>query len=100
MVVLFQILLILISAILAFFILIQPARGEGIASAFGGVGGESFFGTKAHQHMSRFTIVLSVLVLVLAVLINVFSRSEEPTKARPGEAPTPTPTAPAEQPNK
>lgn len=94
MVVLLQILLILLSLILAFFILIQPARGEGIASAFGGVGGESFFGTKAHQHMSRFTIVLSVLLLVLAVAINVLSRSTEPTRAKPGEAPTPT--APAE----
>jgi preprotein translocase subunit SecG len=91
MVILLQVLFILICILLSFFILLQPARGEGIAGAFGGVGSESFFGTKAHQHMSRLTIFLSIGVLVLALVINLLSRggsSNEDTKAPP------TPSAP------
>jgi preprotein translocase subunit SecG len=88
-----QILFILVCIFLAFFILIQPARGEGIAGAFGGVGSESFFGTKAHQHMSRLTIFLSIAVLILALWINWIARGgpSEDTKAPENKPAAPAP---------
>jgi protein translocase SecG subunit len=69
-----QIPFILVCVILSFFILIQPAKGDGIAGAFGMGGSESFFGTKAGQHMNRLTIFLSIGVLVLALVINLLAR--------------------------
>ena len=60
----------LVCAFLVFVIIIQPSQGEGLASAFGGGGGESFFGTKAGQHINRFTIVLAIVFLLLAIVIN------------------------------
>jgi len=61
----------LVSAILIFVIIIQPAQGEGLGSAFGGGMSESFFGTRAGQHMSRITIILAVIFLALAIIINL-----------------------------
>jgi preprotein translocase subunit SecG len=76
MLILLQILFLLIALMLCFIILVQPAKGDGIASAFAGVGSESFFGTKAHQSMSRITIVLSVLVLALGIIINMIRAAD------------------------
>jgi preprotein translocase subunit SecG len=41
-----------------------------MAAAFGGMGSDSFFGTKAHQHINKFTVFLAVSFLVLAFCIN------------------------------
>jgi preprotein translocase subunit SecG len=41
-----------------------------MAAAFGGMGSDSFFGTKAHQHINKFTVFLAVSFLVLAFWIN------------------------------
>lgn len=77
----------LLCIFMVFVIVIQPARGEGLAGAFGGGGMESFFGTRAGQHMNRFTIVLAALFLILALLINLGNRSN-------GKKPEPTPQTP------
>jgi len=66
----------LVCAFLVFVIIIQPSQGEGLASAFGGGGGESFFGTKAGQHINRFTIVLAIVFLLLAIVINKLNNTE------------------------
>ena len=60
-----SIIFVLSSALLVFVVIIQPSQGEGLASAFGGGGTESFFGTKAGQHINRFTIILSAIFLLL-----------------------------------
>lgn len=86
-----QILFILVCMILAFFILIQPAKGDGIAGAFGMGGSESFFGTKAGQHMNRLTIFLSIGVLVLALVINLMAKGSA-GKGDESNAPDKTPS--------
>jgi len=89
--ILMQILFLIFAVMLCFIILIQPAKGEGIASAFAGVGSESFFGTRAHQSMSRITIVLSVLVLALGIGINLY-RAAQMAPPTPTEKPPAAPT--------
>lgn len=70
MLIVLEILFILLSLLLIAVILIQPPKGEGLASAFGG-GGDTFFGTKTTQHINRFTIIVSVIILLLTILINI-----------------------------
>jgi preprotein translocase subunit SecG len=85
---LLKIIFILASILLIFIILVQPSRGEGIASAFGGVGTDTFFGTKAHQQISRFTVILSIIVLALVLLINILaSKKEQPSRIPKGPPP-------------
>lgn len=47
-------------------ILLQRGRGGGLAGAFGGMGGQSAFGTKAGDFFTRLTIGLAVFWIVLA----------------------------------
>ena len=61
---------IIICILLIFMVVITPSQEGGMAAAFGGMGSDSFFGTKAHQHINRFTIFLAIIFLVLALLIN------------------------------
>ncbi len=53
-------------------ILIQPAKSGGMGAAFGGVG-ESVFGGKAGSHLTKATVVMTVIffaaTLLLAALI-------------------------------
>ena len=51
-------------------IAVSPAQGEGLASAFSGVGSDSFFGTKAQSKINRFTAGLAIVIILLAVAIN------------------------------
>jgi len=73
MLVLLSILFALVCLLLIFMVVITPSQSEGLAGAFGGMGSDTFFGTKAGQHINRFTIGLAVAFLVLAVLINVMA---------------------------
>lgn len=81
------ILILLLAILLSFIILIQPARGEGIASAFAGVGSESFFGTKAHSQMSRVTIILAVLLLLAVIGTNLWHAGEKEESDKDGKPP-------------
>lgn len=65
-----EIIFVIISLMLVFIIIIQPSTGEGLASAFSGVGSESFFGTKLMSRVAKFTWFLATLVLLLAIYIN------------------------------
>src|SRR6185436_13552138 len=49
-------------------ILIQRGRGGGLAGAFGGLGGQSAFGTKAGDVFTVITIVTAVIWVALACL--------------------------------
>ena len=85
-----------ICLILIFLVVITPSNEGGIAAAFGGMGSDSFFGTKAHSHINKTVVVLSVLFLVLAVAINLLNMQggnvdqEKLDKVNP-----PAPVAPA-----
>ena len=64
------ILFVIICLLLIFMVVITPSQEGGMAAAFGGMGSDSFFGTKAHQHINKFTVFLAVSFLVLAFFIN------------------------------
>ena len=98
MVILFSILFVIVCILLVFMVVITPSQSEGLAGAFGGMGSDTFFGTKAGQHINRFTVFLAVSFLVLAVLINVYatrSSSKGTPLVPPGtSAPAAAPAAP------
>jgi len=66
---LLSIFFIIICILLIFMVVITPSQEGGMAAAFGGMGSDSFFGTKAHQHINKFTVFLAVSFLASAVLL-------------------------------
>src|SRR5688572_13570275 len=99
MLILFSILFVIVCLLLIFMVVITPSQSEGLAGAFGGMGSDTFFGTKAGQHINRFTVGLAVSFLVLAVLINVVAvrkADKAPPLVQPrSSAPAPAPAPPA-----
>ncbi|HZZ29891.1 MAG TPA: preprotein translocase subunit SecG [Pirellulales bacterium] len=61
-------LLLATSIFLILLILIQRGRGGGLAGAFGGMGGQSAFGTKAGDLFTRVTIGVTFLWIVLCIV--------------------------------
>lgn len=68
--VMLSILFVIVCLLLIFMVVITPSSEGGMAAAFGGMGSDSFFGTKAHQHINKFTVFLAISFLVLAFGIN------------------------------
>ncbi len=61
--------LLLITAIfLIVLVLIQRGKGGGLAGAFGGMGGQSAFGTKAGDTFTKITIGVATFWIVLCVI--------------------------------
>src|SRR5437899_10791670 len=58
----------LVGMFLMFVILLRRGRGGGLAGAFGGLGGQSAFGTKAGDVFTVITIVTVILWVVLACI--------------------------------
>ena len=59
------ILLFVTSVFLILLVLVQRGRGGGLAGAFGGMGGQSAFGTKAGDLFTRITIIVATFWIVL-----------------------------------
>lgn len=58
-------------------VLIQRGRGGGLAGAFGGMGGQSAFGTKAGDVFTKITVIVAACWILLCILaINLLSRRE------------------------
>lgn len=58
-------------------VLIQRGRGGGLAGAFGGMGGQSAFGTKAGDVFTRITVIVAACWILLCITaINVLGRRE------------------------
>ena len=69
-----MVLLGLTAIFLILLVLIQRGRGGGLAGAFGGMGGQSAFGTKAGDLFTRVTIVTAAVWIVLCALsVKIFS---------------------------
>ncbi|MDA0283112.1 MAG: preprotein translocase subunit SecG [Planctomycetota bacterium] len=64
----------LISALLILVVLLQRGRGGGLAGAFGGLGGQSAFGTKAGDVFTKITIGLVTVWVLLAGISGVMAR--------------------------
>ena len=60
-----MVLMFLVALFLILLVLIQRGRGGGLAGAFGGMGGQSAFGTKAGDLFTRITIVVASIWVVL-----------------------------------
>ena len=73
---LLMVLLLLTSVFLILLVLVQRGRGGGLAGAFGGLGGQSAFGTKAGDLFTRITIVTATFWIILcAFSVKHFSDS-------------------------
>src|SRR2546423_4970897 len=92
-------LLILICGFLMLLILIQKGRGGGLASAFGGAGGNTAFGSKTGDVLTWATSVVFGIFLILTVaLTKVGGAWQNRRAATPGTNvtnPTRTPGQPA-----
>jgi preprotein translocase subunit SecG len=77
------------AVLLSVVILLQEAKGGGLAEAFGGLGAQTF-GVKA-SGINKFTTYVAIVFLVSAVLITCFRKGTtvfEPIEPAPGGAPT------------
>lgn len=82
---LYGFLLFLTALFLILLVLIQRGRGGGLAGAFGGMGGQSAFGTKAGDTFTKVTIVVATFWIVLCIVgvkygSNVQSKMAEGSK--------------------
>ena len=66
--------LVFISLILIAVILLQRGRGGGLAGAFGGMGGQRAFGTKAGDVFTKITIGLVAVWVLLAGVSGILAR--------------------------
>jgi len=105
-------LFIIVCLFMILLILIQKGRGGGLASAFGGAGGNTAFGSKTGDVLTWATSVVFGVFLLLAVALNLFANARHdatttatntrtvPARSAPGPGPlnnpvTPDPVLPA-----
>lgn len=82
----FGIIIFLLSLFLILLILIQRGRGGGLAGAFGGMGGQSAFGTKAGDLFTRITIGVAFVWIVMSVAAIKFLNRSQSVFGEPGAA--------------
>ena len=75
-IVVLTILLIMVSLFMILLVLIQRGRGGGLAGAFGGMGGQSAFGTRAGDTFTRITIVLAVVWILMGGVLGILIRKD------------------------
>jgi len=88
--VLLMVVLFLTAVFLILLVLVQRGRGGGLAGAFGGLGGQSAFGTKAGDLFTRITIGVAafwIILCMVAVKLMATAGGEDPMKDLGGDAP-------------
>ncbi len=69
----------LISLFLILLVLVQRGRGGGLSGAFGGMGGQSAFGSKAGDVFTRITVVTAAIWILLCIVwIFLLNRENTP----------------------
>ncbi len=68
-------LLMCLGLLMIFVVLLQRGRGGGLAGAFGGMGGQSAFGTKAGDVFTKITVVIAIVWVVLAAISGLVVRA-------------------------
>jgi len=86
------VLFVLLSFFMILLILIQKGRGGGLASAFGGAGGNTAFGSKTGDVLTWATSIVFGVFLLLAVVLNIVANNRQAEVSKP--AATATPAAP------
>ena len=85
-----MVLLFVTALFLIVLILIQRGKGGGLAGAFGGLGGQSAFGTKAGDLFTRITIGVAAFWIILCILtVRLSGTGEELTDTGMGGGATP-----------
>ncbi|MBO4632230.1 MAG: preprotein translocase subunit SecG [Lentisphaeria bacterium] len=74
---------VLIALLLICLVLVQPSKGGGFGSAFGGIG-ESVFGAQAMSQLSKVTVVLLTLFFVLTLILAVMTGHRSKTATTEG----------------
>ena len=88
--------IIIVCTFLILLILIQRGKGGGLAGAFGGLGGQSAFGTKAGDTFMRITIVCAVFWFLLCIGVHMgYKPREGQESGLPGLASGAVKTTPA-----
>lgn len=72
-----SVLLLLTSLFMILLVLIQRGRGGGLAGAFGGMGGQSAFGTRAGDVFTKITVVVAIIFILLASLLGRSMRAAQ-----------------------
>jgi preprotein translocase subunit SecG len=91
------ILFLIICVFLILLILIQKGRGGGLASAFGGAGGNTAFGSKTGDVLTWATSIVFGIFLLLAVALNLLANqvgNAPPKNSAAVTSTTPPPGAP------
>ena len=86
-------LFIIVCVFMILLILIQKGRGGGLASAFGGAGGNTAFGSKTGDVLTWATSVVFGVFLLLAVALNLFANARQDAGTSATNAPA-APTGP------
>lgn len=92
--------IVLFAAVCVFLILlvlIQKGRGGGLASAFGGAGGNTAFGSKTGDVLTWATSIVFGVFLLLAIVLNLLANTTATRRSAKAPLPqAPTGTAPVE----
>ena len=63
---------VIIAILLVCLVLVQPSKGGGLGSAFGGAG-ETVFGAQAMSHLAKLTVVLIAIFFVVTLALAAIS---------------------------
>ena len=66
------------SVLLIGLILMQRSKSEGLGTAFGGGMGESLFGSRAGNVLSKMTVILGIVFLVNTLVLGILYTRREP----------------------
>ena len=88
------VLFILVCLFLILLILIQKGRGGGLASAFGGAGGNTAFGAKTGDVLTWATSIVFGVFLLLAVALNLIADYTQARASQPAVSTTQLPAPP------
>jgi preprotein translocase subunit SecG len=91
-------LFLIVCTFLVLLILIQKGRGGGLASAFGGAGGNTAFGSKTGDVLTWATSILFGVFIVLAVGLNLLANQVGSATAQAPNAVMPTTPPPGAEP--
>ncbi len=81
---LFLTLLFLSGLFLILLVLVQRGKGGGLAGAFGGMGGQSAFGTKAGDLFTKITIGVAFVWIILCIASVGLMKSGQTTRMKSG----------------
>ena len=70
-------LFIIVCIFMILLVLIQKGRGGGLASAFGGMGGNTAFGSKTGDVLTWTTSIVFGVFLLLAIILNLIANHKQ-----------------------